>query len=117
MCMKYADGFILFAGGFGTLDELFEVLTLIQTGTLQRFPVVLFGSAYRGGLMDWVRGRVLAGARSTPRTSARFASATRSRTPAATCWRPTRARAGGRRDRRALPGRGPRVTRYGPFRR
>jgi uncharacterized protein (TIGR00730 family) len=60
MFMKYADGFVLFPGGFGTLDELFEALTLIQTGKLQRFPVVLFGSAYWGGLMDWVRGRVLA---------------------------------------------------------
>jgi uncharacterized protein (TIGR00730 family) len=58
--MKYADGFVLFPGGFGTLDELFEALTLIQTGKLQRFPVVLFGSAYWGGLMDWVRTRLLA---------------------------------------------------------
>jgi uncharacterized protein (TIGR00730 family) len=60
MFMKYADGFVLFPGGFGTLDELFEALTLIQAGKLQRFPVVLFGSAYWGGLMGWVRGRVLA---------------------------------------------------------
>jgi uncharacterized protein (TIGR00730 family) len=60
MFMKYADGFALFPGGFGTLDELLEALTLIQTGKPQRFPVVLFGSAYWGGLMDWVRGRLLA---------------------------------------------------------
>jgi uncharacterized protein (TIGR00730 family) len=60
MFVKYADGFVLFPGGIGTLDELFEALTLIQTGKLQRFPVVLFGSAYWGGLMDWVRGRLLA---------------------------------------------------------
>jgi uncharacterized protein (TIGR00730 family) len=60
MFMKYADGFALFPGGFGTLDELFEALVLIQTGKLQRFPVVLFGSAYWRGLMGWVRDRLLA---------------------------------------------------------
>jgi len=60
MFVKYATAFIVFPGGYGTLDELFEALTLIQTGKLQRFPVVLFGSAYWGGLMDWVRGRLLA---------------------------------------------------------
>jgi uncharacterized protein (TIGR00730 family) len=61
MFMKYADGFVLFPGGFGTLDELFEAVTLIQTGKLQRFPVVLFGSDYWRGLLDWVRDRLLAG--------------------------------------------------------
>jgi uncharacterized protein (TIGR00730 family) len=60
MFMKYADGFVLFPGGFGTLDELFEALTLIQTGKLQRIPVVLFGSDYWKGLLDWVRDRLLA---------------------------------------------------------
>jgi uncharacterized protein (TIGR00730 family) len=60
MFMKYADGFVLFPGGFGTLDELFEALTLIQTGTLQRFPVVLFGTDYWRGLLDWMRDRLLA---------------------------------------------------------
>jgi uncharacterized protein (TIGR00730 family) len=63
MFMKYADGFVLFPGGFGTLDELFEALTLIQTGKLQRFRVVLFGSDYWRGLLDWVRDRLLAGAK------------------------------------------------------
>jgi uncharacterized protein (TIGR00730 family) len=63
MFMKYADGFVLFPGGFGTLDELFEALTLIQTGKLQRFPVVLFGSDYWRGLVDWVRARPLAEAK------------------------------------------------------
>jgi uncharacterized protein (TIGR00730 family) len=60
MFMKYADGFVLFPGGFGTLDEMFEALTLIQTGKLQRFPVVLFGSDYWRGLLEWLRTRLLA---------------------------------------------------------
>src|SRR5262245_35573287 len=59
MFVKYAEGFVLFPGGFGTLDELFEALTLIQTGKVQHFPVVLFGSAYWKGLLDWMRERVL----------------------------------------------------------
>ena len=54
MFLKYAEGFIIFPGGFGTLDELFESLTLIQTGKLETFPVVLFGSAYWQGLLDWM---------------------------------------------------------------
>ncbi len=58
MFMKYSEGFVLFPGGFGTLDELFEALTLIQTGKIQRFPVVLFGSDYWGGMLDWMRRRV-----------------------------------------------------------
>jgi uncharacterized protein (TIGR00730 family) len=58
--VKYAEGFVLFPGGYGTLDELFEALTLIQTGKVQHFPVVLFGSAYWQGLLDWLRGRLLA---------------------------------------------------------
>jgi uncharacterized protein (TIGR00730 family) len=60
MFVKYAEGFVLFPGGFGTLDELFEALTLIQTGKVQRFPVVLFGTAYWRGLLDWIRARPLA---------------------------------------------------------
>ena len=60
MFVKYSEGFVLFPGGFGTLDELFEALTLIQTGKTRRFPVVLFGSAYWGGLAGWLRERVLA---------------------------------------------------------
>lgn len=60
MFVKYAEGFVLFPGGFGTLDELFEALTLIQTGKVNRFPVILFGAAYWGGLVDWVRDRLLA---------------------------------------------------------
>jgi uncharacterized protein (TIGR00730 family) len=63
MFMKYSEAFVLFPGGFGTLDELFEALTLIQTGKVQRFPVVLFGSVYWQGLLDWIRQRQLAEAK------------------------------------------------------
>jgi uncharacterized protein (TIGR00730 family) len=59
MFMKYSEGFVLFPGGFGTLDELFEALTLIQTGKVRRFPVVLFGSEYWKGLMTWLSERPL----------------------------------------------------------
>jgi uncharacterized protein (TIGR00730 family) len=64
--LKYAEGFALFPGGFGTLDEFFEALTLIQTRKVQRFPVVLFNSSYWGGLLDWVRQQVLAHQRIDP---------------------------------------------------
>jgi uncharacterized protein (TIGR00730 family) len=60
MFMKYAIGFVVFPGGFGTLDELFEALTLIQTDKVTDFPVVLFGSEYWGGLVEWMRARMLA---------------------------------------------------------
>jgi uncharacterized protein (TIGR00730 family) len=60
MFVKYAQAFVIFPGGFGTLDELFEALTLIQTGKVQNFPVILFGSAYWGGLIDWIRTTLLA---------------------------------------------------------
>jgi uncharacterized protein (TIGR00730 family) len=55
MFVKYSLGFIIFPGGFGTLDELFEALTLIQTRKIRNFPVVLFGSAYWAGLLNWIR--------------------------------------------------------------
>jgi uncharacterized protein (TIGR00730 family) len=55
MFVKYAQGFIVLPGGFGTMDELFEALTLAQTGKVTSFPIVLFGSAYWGGLVDWLR--------------------------------------------------------------
>ena len=55
MFVKYSLGFIIFPGGFGTLDELFEALTLIQTKKIRNFPVVLFGSDYWQGLIDWIR--------------------------------------------------------------
>ena len=60
MFVKAAEGFIVFPGGFGTADELFEALTLIQTGKVLHFPVVLFGSDYWEELLDWVRGELLA---------------------------------------------------------
>jgi uncharacterized protein (TIGR00730 family) len=55
MFVKYAQAFVIFPGGFGTLDELFEALTLIQTGKVQNFPVILFGSAYWSGMIEWLR--------------------------------------------------------------
>ena len=59
MFVKYSEAFVVFPGGFGTLDELFEALTLIQTAKVERFPVVLYGSEYWSGLLDWVRDRAL----------------------------------------------------------
>src|SRR3954470_24023173 len=56
MFVKYAQAFVILPGGFGTLDELFEALTLVQTRKVTRFPVILFGSAYWSGLLDWIRG-------------------------------------------------------------
>jgi hypothetical protein len=59
MFVKYADGFVILPGGFGTLDELFEALTLIQVGKVRHFPVVLVGTTYWAGLLDWIRGTLL----------------------------------------------------------
>ncbi|KMY23477.1 DNA-binding protein [Actinobaculum suis] len=55
MFVKYAEGFVVFPGGFGTLDELFEALTLVQTGKTTQFPIVLVGSAYWGPLVEWIQ--------------------------------------------------------------
>jgi len=60
MFVKAAEGFVIFPGGFGTLDEFFEALTLIQTGKVLHFPVVLFDADYWEGLMRWIRERLLA---------------------------------------------------------
>jgi uncharacterized protein (TIGR00730 family) len=59
MLVKAAEGFIMFPGGFGTLDELFEALTLIQTGKVLNFPVVLLGSEHWQGLLGWIQDRLL----------------------------------------------------------
>jgi uncharacterized protein (TIGR00730 family) len=59
MFVRYASGFVVFPGGFGTLDELFEALTLIQTDKVHEFPVILFGSSYWSGLVEWIRERPL----------------------------------------------------------
>jgi uncharacterized protein (TIGR00730 family) len=62
MFVRYASAFIVFPGGFGTLDELFEALVLIQTHKIRDFPVVLMGTEFWSGLVDWMRER-LAGER------------------------------------------------------
>ena len=59
MFVKYSQAFVCLPGGFGTLDELFEALTLVQTKKVTKFPVVLFGSEYWGGLVDWIEQTVL----------------------------------------------------------
>jgi uncharacterized protein (TIGR00730 family) len=61
MFVKYSLAFVIFPGGFGTFDELFEALTLIQTKKIRNFPIVLFGSRYWSGLLDWLRAEVLTG--------------------------------------------------------
>ena len=61
MFVKYAQAFVIMPGGFGTLDEMFEALTLVQTRKVTRFPVILYGTQYWQGLVDWLRSSVLAG--------------------------------------------------------
>jgi uncharacterized protein (TIGR00730 family) len=61
MFVKYAEAFVILPGGFGTLDEMFEALTLVQTRKVTRFPVILYGSSYWQGLVDWLRDTVLSG--------------------------------------------------------
>jgi uncharacterized protein (TIGR00730 family) len=60
MFVKYSQGFVVLAGGLGTLDELFEALTLVQTRKVTRFPIVLVGVAYWSGLLDWLRDTAMA---------------------------------------------------------
>ena len=60
MFVKAAEGFVVFPGGFGTLDELFESMTLIQTGKIEHFPLVLFDSDYWGEMLDWAKKELLA---------------------------------------------------------
>jgi len=59
MFVKYAQAFVVLPGGFGTLDELFEAITLVQTKKVTRFPVILLGTEYWSGLLDWIKGRLL----------------------------------------------------------
>ena len=59
MFMKYAQGFIVLPGGFGTFDELFEAITLIQTKKIGKFPIILVGTKYWGGLMNWIKEEML----------------------------------------------------------
>jgi uncharacterized protein (TIGR00730 family) len=66
MLVKAAEGFVLFPGGFGTLDELFESLTLIQTDKVREFPVALIGTDFWRGLLDWIAERPLAGGKIAP---------------------------------------------------
>lgn len=66
MFIKYAQAYIIMPGGFGTLDEMFEALTLIQTERIRPLPVILVGSDYWGGLVDWIREKLLAPGRISP---------------------------------------------------
>jgi uncharacterized protein (TIGR00730 family) len=66
MFVKYSEAFVIFPGGFGTLDELFEALTLIQTGKVRDFPVILYGSEYWRGLLDWVEGTLSTSGKISP---------------------------------------------------
>jgi uncharacterized protein (TIGR00730 family) len=66
MFVKYARGFVIFPGGLGTLDELFEALTLAQTGKIDHFPIVLFGSKHWAGLLEWLRRGVVAEGMASP---------------------------------------------------
>ena len=59
MFVKYAQAFVIFPGGFGTFDELFESLTLVQTEKIDHFPIILFGSEYWSGLLDWISSQVV----------------------------------------------------------
>lgn len=66
MFVKYAEAFIIFPGGYGTMDELFEALTLIQTGKIRNFPVILFGSEYWAGMLAWLKEKMLAEGKISP---------------------------------------------------
>ena len=66
MFVKYSEGFVVLPGGFGTLDEVFEAVTLAQTGKVTSFPIVLVGVDYWQGLIDWLRDSVLEGGMISP---------------------------------------------------
>jgi uncharacterized protein (TIGR00730 family) len=67
MFVKYAQGFVVLPGGLGTLDECFEALTLVQTKKVTRFPIVLFGTSYWRGLVDWLENTLIADGKASPR--------------------------------------------------
>ena len=111
MFVKYAQGFVVLPGGFGTLDELFEALTLVQTRKVTSFPVVLIGTAYWAGPVDWIRGtraRRRQDRASRPRPAPR--SPTTSTRPSSSSTRRDRGARGGGRARRAAGDRRTRVT-------
>jgi hypothetical protein len=66
MFVKYAVAYVILPGGFGTMDELFEALTLIQTRRIKSFPVILMGSEYWGGLLDWLKKTMLTDGKISP---------------------------------------------------
>jgi len=66
MFVKYSQGFVVMPGGFGTLDEMFEAITLIQTNKIGRFPIVLVGEKFWGGLLDWIKNTMLAAGNVSP---------------------------------------------------
>jgi uncharacterized protein (TIGR00730 family) len=72
MFVKYAQGFVVLPGGFGTMDELFEALTLVQTRKVTSFPIVLLGTGYWSGLVDWLRGAMVAEGKASPADLALF---------------------------------------------
>src|SRR5438105_10669965 len=103
MFVRYATAFVICPGGYGTLDELFEALTLIQTGTIRHFPVILVGEAEWKGLLDWLRAGVLAGGRiSQPDLELIHVVGT----PSEVCEIVAAARERQRQDARAQPRRG-----------
>ena len=67
MFVKYSQGFVVMPGGFGTLDELFEAMTLIQTNKIHSFPIILVGTAFWGGLLDWIKNTMLEAGNISPK--------------------------------------------------
>ena len=72
MLMKYSTGFICMPGGFGSMDELFESLTLIQTEKIEPFPIVLVGSEFWGGLVEWIEDKMIKGGTISPDDTSLF---------------------------------------------
>ena len=66
MFVRYSEGFVIFPGGYGTMDELFEALTLIQTGKVHNFPLVMYNNRYHSSLMRWLKNCMLEGGKISP---------------------------------------------------